>query len=142
LLVASATGPVAAQDEWTAPDPDCPGYDPDTDIIALFAGDVAPFDGIFFTMDGATCEFNRFEICEAAARAEMARRKALCQANAAAFAESSAAEITARDETILILEDELEDALEEPWYQSFTFRVSLGFVVGVGAGYLLHELIN
>lgn len=105
-------------------------------------GELAPFSGQLFTHDAAACLAQRLELCKHAANAEMERRRRICEVNAAAFQELMDTEIAARDETIQILEDALVDALEEPWYESFTFRVGLGFVVGVGAGYLLHELVN
>ena len=126
-------------DDWEPPEPVCEG---DLQIIILEQDETAPFSGQFFTHDAAACIASRIQLCINAARAELWRQYQIYETNLETQQLIAGEEITARDDTIDILEDELAEALEDPWYESFGFQFTVGLVGGVGIGYLLNEVLN
>ncbi len=144
-LVVSVIGSAAVAQDWTAPDPDCLGVDPDRDIVGLFEGEAAPWTGQLFTDSAATCEYVRFDLCEGGCNLELRRQAGLRDAEVSSLNEAHAIRLEALEEENDILEDELAEALTEPWYDSVVFKISLGavgFGIGVAAGYLLNDLLN
>ncbi len=128
-----------AQDEWSPPDPVCPG---NLQIVIAEEGELVPFSGQLFTDDAAACIANQISTCVEFARAEMDRREQVYEANLELVSDDFVVQLESRDEVITILEEELADALIEPWYETFAFRFTIGVVSGIIAGYFLHDLVN
>lgn len=117
-----------AQD-WTPPEPECLG---DLRIIEITQGDASPFDGQLFTNDAAACLAIRIEYCVEFANEELSRADRICDAEIQALVDKLVVTEEANSEALGILEDELADALDTPWYETFAFQFSMGAVVGAG----------